>query len=142
MDWQICEKEHIKTVEPDLDKIQSILKMSRVRHSFLKKQEADEETTSIIVEGYYEIIKELLTALLLKNRMKSNNHECLISFFKNKYAQYEYETIKIHELKNTRNRIVYDGIFVKKSYFDQNKIEFEHIITLLLKLIEYDADNK
>lgn len=136
MDWKICKKEYIREVGIDKDKINSILKMSSVLLKFVKKQEIDNETASIIVKDYYEIIKELLTALLLKNRLKSDNHECLISYFKKNYPAYEYETNIIYELKNIRNRISYDGFFIEKSYLIKNKLEFEHIIEILIKLIK------
>ena len=66
INWGICLNEHILKVEPDKEKINSILKMSKVRLRFIKIQKADNETASIICESYYEIIKELLIALLLK----------------------------------------------------------------------------
>jgi uncharacterized protein (UPF0332 family) len=135
MDWDICKKDHIRKVRVDKDKIGSILKMCSVRLKFVKKQEVDNETASIVTEGYYEIIKELLTALLLKNGLKSDNHECLISFFKKNYSEYEYEINIIYELKNIRNRISYNGLFVEKQYLIKNKLEFEHIIKLLIKLV-------
>jgi len=136
MDWNLCKKEYIRNVSPDIDKINSILKMCSVRLKFARKQEIDDETASLITEDYYEIIKELLTALLLKNGFKANNHECLISFLKVNYPDLEYETGIIHELKNIRNRISYDGIFVEKQYLVSNKLEFEHIIDILKELIE------
>jgi uncharacterized protein (UPF0332 family) len=135
MNWENCKKNHIRKVEVDNEKIKSMLKMSSVRLEFLKRQKADEETASIITDGYYEVIKELLTALLLKHGLKSDNHECLISFFKNKFPKYEYEVNVLYELKNIRNRIEYDGFFVDKSYLEKNKLEFEHIIKLLKELI-------
>lgn len=131
MNWKICEEEHIKKVEPDYEKIKSIIKMCDIRLKVLKEITLDEETASIIATDYYEVIKELLTALLLKNGLKSNKHECLISFFKKKYPEHEYETTIIHQLKDVRNRVSYDGIFVKKEYIINNKLEFEHIIELL-----------
>ena len=82
MDWNVCTKEPVRKVSIDSDKINSILKMCEVRLIFVQKQDVDEESASIISEDYYEIIKELLTALLLKHGLKSDNHECLISFFK------------------------------------------------------------
>tara|TARA_Y100000310_G_C20350042_1_gene653881 strand:- start:30 stop:455 length:426 start_codon:yes stop_codon:yes gene_type:complete len=135
MSWDICQKEHIKKVQIDQDKIDSIKKMCKIRHRVTKEITLDEETASIIASDYYEVIKELLTALLLKDGLKSKNHECLISFFKHKYKEYEYESNIIHKLKNIRNRVSYDGIFVKKDYILANKLEFEHIIELLTKLI-------
>ena len=136
MDWEICEKEHINKVRVDKEKINSILKMLDILLKITKQIKKDEETVSIITGNYYEIIKELLTALLLKHGMKSDNQECRISFFKKHYLDYDYEANLIHELKNIRNRIYYDGIFVKKSYLDKNELEFNHIIELLIKLIK------
>ena len=138
MDWDICKKEYIRKVNPDKEKINSILKMCSVRLKFVEKQEVDDEIASLITEDYYEIIKELLTALLLNRGLKSNNHECLISYFRKEYSKYEYETNIIHELKDIRNRITYDGIFVDKKYLMKNKLEFKHIINLLKDLVDKD----
>lgn len=136
MNWDICLKEHIKKVEPDNERIESIKRMCNIRLKVIKNIKIDDETASIIAADYYEIIKELLTAFVLKNGLKSDNHECLISLFKNKFPQYEYEAKMMHQLKNVRNRVSYDGIFVKKDYININQLEFEHIIDLLNKILE------
>ena len=136
MAWKVCLNEHIKKVEPDNEKINSIRTMCDVRLEMLKETKLTDKRASVIASDYYEIIKELLTALLLKNSMKSDNHECLISFFKHNYSKYEYETNIIHQLKDVRNRASYDGVFVKKDYVEKNKFEFEHIIKLLNKLLD------
>lgn len=136
MDFEVCKREHLKKVELDAEKAESIKRMCRAREKLLKKAELDSETASIIASDYYEIIKELLVAILLKNGFKSDNHECLISFFKKNYPDYEYEAKIIHQLKYVRNRATYDGIFVKKEYVLQNKLEFANIILLLHKILE------
>lgn len=136
MKWDLCMEEHIKRIKPDYEKIKSMKKICNIRLRIARKIRVDKETASIIAADYYEVIKELLTALLLKYGLKSDNHECLISFFKNKYPKYQYEIQTIHQLKNIRNRVSYEGIFVKKEYIKTNKLEFEHIIDLLNKLIE------
>ncbi|MFH1606192.1 MAG: hypothetical protein ABIC91_02515 [Nanoarchaeota archaeon] len=135
MNWKECEEEHIKKIKPDKERIKSIIRMCNVRLKVLKDIKLDEETASIIATDYYEVIKELLTALLLKNGLKSNNHECLISFFKKEFSNYEYETNIMHQLKDVRNRVSYDGVFVKKEYINSNRLEFEHIIKLLKELL-------
>lgn len=135
MNWQQCLEDHIKKVNPDNEKIKSIIKMCDIRLKVLKQIKIDEETASVIASDYYEVIKELLTALLLKNHLKSDNHECLISFFKQNFPEYGYEVKIIHQLKDIRNRVSYDGIFVKKDYIETNKLEFQHIIELIKGLI-------
>jgi uncharacterized protein (UPF0332 family) len=136
MHWSTCLQEHIKNIEPDQEKIASIRKMCDIRLKVTKNIGLDEETASIIATDYYEVLKELLVALLLKNGLKSDNHECLISFFKHNFPQYEYEAQIMHALKNVRNRVSYDGIFVKEEYINSNKLEFEHIIKLLHGILE------
>ena len=136
MDFEKCKKEHLKLVEPDFDQIKSIIKVAEIRLKAIMQIQKDDETTSIIVEGYYEIIKELLVALLLKNSLKSDNHECLISYFKHNHKNYEYECMIIHQLKNIRNRINYEGILVKMPYLTANEPEFNHIINVLKDLIK------
>lgn len=135
MGWDVCLSEHIRKIDIDEGKISSIRKMCRIRLDVTKKIILDHETASIIASDYYEVMKELLTALLLKNGLKSDNHECLISFFKHKFPQYEYEAKIMHQLKDVRNRVSYDGIFVKKEYITSTKLEFEHIIKLLDSLL-------
>ena len=136
MDFELCKKEHLKQVEPDQDKIASIRQMCKARQKLLVKAELDSETAPVIASDYYEIIKELLIALLLKNSLKSDNHECLISFFKKNYPQYDYEAKIMHQLKEVRNRASYDGVFVREEYVQNNILEFKGIIELLNKLIE------
>ena len=136
MKWKLCLNEYIKKVEKDDEKIKSIIKMGEIRLMVLNKTKLDDETASIIAADYYEIIKELLIALLLKNGLKSDNHECLISFFKEQYLNLDYEVNIIYHLKNVRNRTTYDGVFVKKEYIISNKLEFEHIIKLLKNLLK------
>ncbi len=140
MGWSACEKKHIRRVEADENKIKSIIKVADARLKAIQQIKKDKETVSIITEGYYEVIKEFLTALLLKNGLKSDNHECLISYFKKEYGQYEHEIITLYELKNIRNRINYDGIFVKESYLEMNELEFKHIISLLKKMISEENE--
>ena len=135
MSWESCAG-HIRNITVDREKAISMLKLCKVRLRVVKQVKLDEETASIIAEDYYEIIKELLTALLLLNGKKSDNHECLITFFKKIYHEKEYETIVIYELKRIRNAIDYEGIFVREDYVERNKLEFLHIIDFLNKEIE------
>ena len=140
MSWDECST-HLRTVSVDVDKAKSIQKLCRVRLRVLQEITLDEETASIIAEDYYEIIKELLTALLLLCGKKSVNHECLISFFKKSYALKEYETTIIYELKRIRNAIDYEGLFVDESYIARNGLEFKHIIAFLTHEIEEKLKN-
>ncbi len=142
MSWGECNGEHIRKVDYDEDKVKSMLKLCRARLKVVEKIDLDEETASIIAEGFYEIIKELLTALLLTLELKSDNHECLIAFFRKNYPAMEYEAQAIYELKNVRNAIDYEGLFVKPLYIKGNKLEIVHIIQFLTSEVEERLKNR
>jgi len=136
MEFERCKEEYLTKLEPEEDKINSLTRLAEVRIKAINQIQRDAETSTIVAEGYYEAIKELLTALLLKHGWKSDNHECLISFFNEHYPEYEYEISAIHQLKKIRNRINYDGVFIAPSYLEKNELEFNHIARLLNSLIQ------
>lgn len=136
MSYERCQKEFLRNIEIDFDKINSLVKMAKTDLEIISEISLNSKTASKLSKDYYEIIKDLLIALLLCQGIKSSNHECLISYFKREYDQYEYESKIIHELKDIRNRISYDGYFVDLNYVNKNVVEFKHIIELLEKLIK------
>ncbi len=140
MDWNECMRKYVKKVEADAEKVRSLLRMTQIRERTIHMIKRDNETISVLTEDYYEIIKELLVGLMLLHGMKSDNHECLISFFKRNYSEYEYEANIIYQLKLVRNRIDYEGFLVPSQYFGNNESEFKHIIKLLRELIEKKLD--
>jgi hypothetical protein len=135
MNWDVCLKEHVVCVRPNEERVSEIIKMINLRISFWNSHIFEEKYTSLVLEGYYEIIKELLVALLLKEGLSSGNHECLISFLKEKYPSLIYESSVIHRLKGVRNDIAYRGFFAKKEYLEENKEEFDRIISVLKGLV-------
>jgi len=133
MKWKKC-GEHIRKVQKDPEKIQSLLEMAEFRLGV--KIPRNNKTATLIVEKYYEVIKLLLVALMNKQGLASDNHECLISFFYESYDNYTFEAKKIRELKKIRNKIAYEGKMVNPAYLEKNELEFNHIIELLKELIQ------
>jgi len=136
MSWESCLKEHIRRVSKDENRAKELLKMAELRHSFWSENDFNKKCVSLVVDGYYEVIKELLTAMLYLEGLKSDNHECLISFLKEKYPEWYYEVDIIYQLKRIRNNITYRGFFVKPEYLNKNQLEFDHIIKTLKKVIQ------
>ena len=95
MDWSECEIKFIKRVEIDPSRIQFLVRASELRIKNLAEKKTTKENVSFVIEGFYEAIKELLSALLLKNGLRSKNHQCLISFFYKTYPKYEKEAYLI-----------------------------------------------
>ncbi len=83
------------------------------------------------LEDYYEIIKELTSALMILDGLKSSNHECIVSYFAHRYPDHKYEAEKLHELKNIRNNIQYEASIPEDEYLTKNELEFIHIVDML-----------
>jgi len=106
IDWNKCEEEFIRYVDEDSQRITSIIQKARQRLEIIDSITFSEETISFIVENYYEVIKELLLAYLLKARMRSRNHQCLISYFLQKNPNHETEATIIAQMSYYRNRLI------------------------------------
>lgn len=135
MSWQECEQKFIRKVESDPAKLSSIIQTASKRLKFVQTLDLNEANVSFIFENYYEVIKELLVALMLKHGFRAKNHQCLFTFFANKYG-YEAEVNVILQMSFLRNRLDYYGELIEFNYFDMNKDKFKSIINLLLKLVK------
>ena len=88
------------------------------------------------LEGHYEIIKELCTAILVLDGWKALNHECLFAFLKSKKQNLELDFGYLLELKDTRNSIDYRGVKVSSGLWKNNKLKIEMIIKTLKEYIK------
>jgi len=136
MDWQECEEKFIRNVQVDKNKIKSILKAVEKRQMIIDKLGVDKETVSFVVENYYEVVKELLVALLLSKGFKSSNHQCLISYFYKNYPELESYAHLIAEMCLLRNRLDYYGELIDYSFYDKNKDKIMKIILKLKEMLE------
>lgn len=135
INWNKCEKEFIRKVEVDFERIDSIKKKAVARLNRARTTIILPENVSFVVEDYYEVVKELLVAYMLKNGMRSKNHQCLISYFYKKNPEYEKEVFLISQMSFFRNRLDYYGEDVPMEFYTNNKDGFESIINILLKLV-------
>ena len=114
----------------DKEKAKSMLKMAINRQEAINSIKIDYPT--IIAENYYEIIKELSSALLLLEGLKAigeNSHKEIIDNLEkfNKFSSYEISLLQ--DLRIKRNKSQYEGEPFDVSYL-KNKKE------ILLKIID------
>ena len=133
--WDVCEKNFIKKVEVDMERIESIKKIALKRFEKLKKDNFSKDEISFLIEDYYEIIKEFLVVYLLKNGMRSQNHHCLISYFSKMHPELENEADIISQMCFFRNRLGYYGESVPVEFYQSKKEEFDKIVNLLSDLV-------
>ena len=137
MAWQECEEKFIRKVSVDTSKIKSIIIMAQSRLEFAKSINVNEHNVSFIFENYYEVIKELLIAVLLRNGLRYKNHQCLITYFAKEY-DYQAEVQLIKQMNFLRNRLNYYGEAVEYEYFMAKKEQFEKIIELIKGVLDIE----
>ena len=126
----------IKTYS-DKEKVKSMLNVVKNRENFVKTANFKEFPT-IIAENYYEIIKELISSLLLLDGFKTigeNAHKELIESLSNYKEFEEYEIKLIDDLRIRRNKSSYEGKPFEKTYLDDKKSKITKIIDKLKRVI-------
>jgi hypothetical protein len=139
MGWSLCKDRFIREVHVSGEKISAIVERALKR---LRRAENGDDI-SFIVEDYYEVIKELLVAYMLRDGMRSKNHQCLISYFILKNPNYYLEAGIIQQMSYFRNMLNYYGKDVPEEFYEKNKDEFKKIVELILGMIkEKDKEMK
>ena len=132
----------IETGDRDIDMVKELLTLAKHREEFWKNSKNKEEQyPSLFIEGHYEIIKELCTAILILDGWKALNHECLFSYLKNKKNEPDIDINYLLELKDLRNSIDYRGVMVSSDTWKQNKLKIQMTIKALKEYIENKLEN-
>ncbi|MBU3923918.1 MAG: hypothetical protein KJ592_03310 [Nanoarchaeota archaeon] len=136
MSWEACEKRYVRLTQRDVGKIESILEKVGDRIDIIESLDVNVKTVSFIVEGYCEAIKELLVAYMLKDGLRSRNHQCMVSYFFLKNPEMKFQSILIENMSDFRNGLNYYGRGVPLGFYEENVDEFKKIINFLFELLE------
>ena len=132
------EDELIK-VMPNKEKAKSILKMVETTLEMVKNIDINKFPSNLTKE-YYDIIRELLSVILLLDGYKTYGegaHKKLIDYLNMNYKEFNRSEIYlIDDLRNTRNKITYDGFFVDKNYIERKIRTIKEIIEKLKIIIK------
>jgi len=122
-------------ITPDKERAKNILSMISLIEERIKLQDENKMSALILVD-YYEIIKELITAVLFTDGYKTLSHKDLIDYLKDNYKVFSsHEIYVLDNLRVLRNRVAYGGFQVEKSYLDRNKDFFKSVILKLRKIL-------
>ena len=122
-------------ITPDKEKAKSILRMVSLLEERIKNQNRN-KMFSLIISDYYEIIKELITCILLLDGWKTLSHKDLIDYLKENYKEFsKYEISIIDDLRTIRNKITYEGFFASFEYLERNEQNFKQMVNKLKNLI-------
>jgi hypothetical protein len=127
----------IKTI-PDREKAKSILKMVETTLEMIDTIDS-RKFSSHVVKEYYEVIRELITVILLLDGYKTQGegaHKKLIEYIGKNYAEFKvYDIMLIDDLRIIRNKISYNGFFVTDDYLERKKKDILMLIDNLRVII-------
>jgi len=127
--------DEIFRISKDKERAEDLYEMAKDRIELLNLIPKDKSYK--MVEEYYEIIKELLTALMYLDGYKTLSHVKLIEYFSNNYEELEEKQIKlIDTLRKFRNGIVYYGRKISREFLINNEDEIKNIVSILFRLTE------
>lgn len=109
LDWAGCKEQRVaKAVTVDFNRTNSLVKLAENKEKTSKKLQLDEISKETIVSLKYDILRELLEALALKQGYKIYNHECYTCFLRS-IIKDESFAIEFDSLRQLRNSINYYG---------------------------------
>ncbi|MBI1978660.1 MAG: hypothetical protein HYS62_01200 [Candidatus Aenigmarchaeota archaeon] len=131
--------EGIVKISPDKEKAKSLFEMVNITLEMIKSVDS-KKFSSLIIKDYYEAIRGLVTAILLVDGFKTEGegaHKRLIDYLNVNYKQFsQYEISLIDDLRIIRNRIAYEGFFVKEDYLERKRKDISSIITKLVNILK------
>jgi hypothetical protein len=129
-------------IQPDFQKAKGIKNVIKNRREFVREFQGKVFPT-IICENYYEIIKELATALFLCKGVKFVGefaHKELIDSTTNLLNLEESFLILLQDLRVRRNGSLYYGELFEESYLINNKNKIELIIQRIDKFLDKELE--
>lgn len=126
-------------ITPDKEKVKSMVKMAETTFDMIKSIDFRKYPSNIIKE-YYDVIRELMAAVMLLDGFKCSGegaHKALIEYVEKNYKQItSYEISLVDDMRITRNKIAYDGFFVTDDYVERRRDAIAGIIEKLRNIIK------
>lgn len=132
MEWNDCLRGKVRKRRPNTEEAKALMGMAEKRLEYIGSVQDRKRFPSLVAEGYYEAIKELVTAMMSAQGYKSYSHECMVSFLSEFYGNISRDEMAlIDQMRKIRNDINYRGFVLNFGYLESNE---EGILSLIAKL--------
>ena len=125
----------IQKEEIDIDKIRS---MVQIVDEYLESGKDDliKKRFNSAYCSYYDVLRELVEAFLLFDKVKSLNHQCLFAYLCINHLELELDWNFFEKIRTKRNGINYYGDPVNEKDWKEVELQFNLYIDLLKKEIK------
>lgn len=118
----------VTRIRPDGERAEALLKMAEL-HEKRAQMTPLPEMTTLLIEEYYEIVKELITAIMSCHGWKTTSHELLVGYLARFHPEFKHMEISlIDQLRQMRNDIDYRGIMINPEYATRNQTPILEVI--------------
>ena len=118
-------KSMIQIANDDLESAKSLIKNKEPRYGSIYKL-------------YYDVLHQLTEALLLFDKVKSYNHQCLFSYLCTKHPELELDWNFFEKIRTKRNGVHYYGNQIGEKDWKEIKLQLE----LYIKTISDAVNSK
>jgi len=129
-----------KRYEIDVFLIKSLLDSAKEGFRRSKKieniYEKETKNYSFLFVERYDILRKLIDAFLLFDKLEISNHQCSNAYICYKHRKLELDWETLETLRLIRNEISYKGRIVKEDIWKSNQIKFKIYIDTFIKIIQ------
>lgn len=91
---------------------------------------------NLIWSSRYEIIRQLIDGILLMEKIKSDNHQCLFAHICVKHKDWDIDWETIETMRLLRNRLHYEGGQIPAETWKEYKLKFDVYTQIFIKILK------
>lgn len=101
-------------------------------HSYEKKS----GNYAFLFTEQYDILRKLIDAFLLCNKVNCNNHQCGNAYLCTVHSDLDFDWEILESIRKLRNGIQYKGKQISEELWKSHKLKFEVYINSLIKILD------
>ena len=117
-------KSLLDNAEQDLDTLKDTVPIMEKKKNF-----------SLIWKSQYEILRQLVQGILLLEKIRSKNHQCLYAYICTKHREWDIDWKTIETMRLLRNGVHYEGRPVSADVWKEYKLKFDVYIRTFIRIL-------
>ncbi|MBW2990880.1 hypothetical protein KY348_04190 [Candidatus Woesearchaeota archaeon] len=137
-----CQAQGLIQFRKDVDKylIESLLTSSIESLEYLEELEnipgQKKPGYFLLFTNQYDILRKLIQAFLLFDRLKCSNHQCVNAYLCTNHPKLKFKWETLEEMRMLRNKICYEGRQISLKTWNLYKLKFEIYIKSLIRIVK------